>query len=454
MLAFFRDVLSDKPGGLFVAFPRSKKYGRLLYAIDPFPGSLSLAMASEEVILYAYDEEKWGIYYSVRQRQDRDASARVLPRPSSVVRIQEQDLDVTIEKNGRLQATAVTSLTSQWDGLRVLPLELFHTLRVQSVSDATGQPLSFIQEDKDRRPRTSPSFCPRALQPARNSPSVPCMGGRTRSRTRARVITTRWHHQTWYPNTSFEDYATYSPRLSIPKGMQMVATGARISDVNEGDRNISVWKSEGPQTVAGFQFGRFKKKEKKVDGMDFQIEAYANQDVPDAVKGLQGQINMLESQGYRAEATLGTMNTTGMLDKALSEAELAVRLYSDYFGPLPYKRLAVTQQTANNYGQAWPELVWLPITYFYDTTIRHQIGMDDPKGYFKVVEPHEVAHQWWGHTVTWPSYRDQWMSEGFADFSASLFIQVIQKNNSEFIKFWNDERELLTEKNKEGFRAI
>jgi hypothetical protein len=35
-----------------------------------------------------------------------------------------------------------------------------------------------------------------------------------------------------------------------------------------------------------------------------------------------------------------------------------------------------------------------------------------------------------------------------------VFIQVIQKNNSEFIKFWNDQRDLLTEKNKEGFRAI
>ena len=38
--------------------------------------------------------------------------------------------------------------------------------------------------------------------------------------------------------------------------------------------------------------------------------------------------------------------------------------------------------------------------------------------------------------------------------SASLFIQVIQKNPQEFIKFWNDEKELLTEKNKEGFRAV
>jgi len=46
------------------------------------------------------------------------------------------------------------------------------------------------------------------------------------------------------------------------------------------------------------------------------------------------------------------------------------------------------------------------------------------------------------------------MSEGFADMSASLYIQLIEKNPKKFIEFWNDEREMLLERNKEGFRAI
>src|SRR5262249_7088465 len=63
--------------------------------------------------------------------------------------------------------------------------------------------------------------------------------------------------------------------------------------------------------------------------------------------------------------------------------------------------------------------------------------------------------QWWGHTVGWGSYRDQWMSEGFSDFSASLFIQLVLRDHpQDFQKFWNDERDLLINKNKEGFRAI
>ena len=53
---------------------------------------------------------------------------------------------------------------------------------------------------------------------------------------------------------------------------------------------------------------------------------------------------------------------------------------------------------------------------------------------------------WWGDTVGFNSYRDQWMSEGFADMSASLYLSLSEKNPKKFITFWNDERELLLER--------
>ncbi|HEX8719071.1 MAG TPA: M1 family aminopeptidase, partial [Pyrinomonadaceae bacterium] len=58
--------------------------------------------------------------------------------------------------------------------------------------------------------------------------------------------------------------------------------------------------------------------------------------------------------------------------------------------------------------------------------------------------PHEVAHQWWGHIVGWKSYRDQWMSEGFAEFSASLWVQAV-KGPEKFGEFWDAQRRLITE---------
>jgi aminopeptidase N len=68
------------------------------------------------------------------------------------------------------------------------------------------------------------------------------------------------------------------------------------------------------------------------------------------------------------------------------------------------------------------------------------------------VTPHEVAHQWWGHAVGWASYHDQWLSEGFAEFSAGLFLQQAMgpKWQSDYIQFWDRLKKRVMEKNQFG----
>ena len=68
------------------------------------------------------------------------------------------------------------------------------------------------------------------------------------------------------------------------------------------------------------------------------------------------------------------------------------------------------------------------------------------------VTPHEVAHQWWGHAVGWASYHDQWLSEGFAEFSASLFIQQAQGTDwqKDYAQFWERLRKHMLQKNQFG----
>ncbi|MEO8436734.1 MAG: M1 family aminopeptidase, partial [Pyrinomonadaceae bacterium] len=51
----------------------------------------------------------------------------------------------------------------------------------------------------------------------------------------------------------------------------------------------------------------------------------------------------------------------------------------------------------------------------------------------------------WGHMVGWKSYRDQWMSEGFAEFSVSLYIQYVLRDEKKFLSFWNTQRERITQ---------
>jgi hypothetical protein len=441
------DLLSTQPGGYFTAYIHGKRYnGQELLEIDPHAGR-------DQVRFVTYDENHFGVWASFPLSHTHGGT--------HPIRITHQELDTTLEKSANLIGKAKTTFTSQLDGLRVVPLDLFPSLRVKTVTAENGNALSFIQEDK----KDDPDFAvilPEPLVVGGQYTIIATYEGKEAVTNEGAGNYFPVARSNWFPNTpgsAFGEYATYDMTFRIPKGMQMAATGVRVSETNDGGSNVTVWKSEAPQTVAGFSFGRFKVEEGKLDKPEYKLESYANQESPDWVQSLQhaaegDQMGSLNGS-HVSSVALGTMSTTGLNKKALAEGELAVQLYTDYFGPSSFKHLQLTQQTACNFGQSWPELVWVPICYYFDTTVRHQLGMDwGDRGYWKVVTPHEVAHQWWGHTVGFSSGRDQWMSEGFADMSASLFLTVIEKNPKKFITFWNDERDLLLERDAQGYRAI
>ena len=331
---------------------------------------------------------------------------------------------------------------------------------MQSVT-ADGASLPFIQEDKNEDADFA-VILPKALAAGQLYTLTTTYGGKDAVKNEGNGNYYPVSRMNWFPNNSgveFGEFSSYDMTFHIPKGMKMVATGELVSESNDGGHNITVWKSEAPQTVAGFNFGKFKLEEAKLANPQYLVQSFANQDPPSWVQSLKQAASGddLPTDGLHtgAAVALGTMNTTLLNKKALAEGELAIQLYTEYFGPPLFKHLQITQQSACNFGQAWPGLVWIPICYYFDTTVRHQLGLDlADRGYWTVVTPHEVAHQWWGHTVGFDSYRDQWMSEGFADMSASLYIQLIEKNPKRFIEFWDDERTMLLERNTMGFRAI
>ena len=442
------DVLSPSPGRLFVAFIHGKRYnGQELYAIDPHEGR-------DQVSFMTYDENKLGEWASFPMSEGQPGTIG-LP-----IRIDHQQLETTLEKNANLIGRAKTDFTAQLEGVRVVPFNLFRTLRVRSVKSQDGQPLAFIQEDKNDDADFS-VVLPKALAAGEHFTVTTEYEGKEAVVNEGAGNYFPVARMNWYPNNpggSFGEYASYDMTFRIPKGMQIAATGVRLSDTNQGGQNVTTWKSEAPQTVAGFSYGRFKIEEGKLEKPQYLIQSYANQESPDWVNGLQHAASgddLPTMGGHQSEVALGTMSTTGLNKKALAEGQLAVQVYTEYFGPSMFTHMQLTQQSACNFGQSWPELVWIPICYYFDTTVRHQLGMDwGDRGYWKVVTPHEVAHQWWGHTVGFSSGRDQWMSEGFSDMSASLYLTLIEKNPKKFLTFWNDERELLLEKGPEGFRAI
>lgn len=443
------ELLSPDPRPYFLAFIHGKHYNdKELLEIDPDESRYQLNFST-------YDESKQGHWASLTVADP--AARQTFGEP---IHIEHQQLDTTLEKNATLTGKATTTFIALRDGLRVVPFDLFMPLRVESVT-ADGQPLSFIQEDKNDDGDFA-VILPKALTRGEKYTLTAVYGGKQAVTNEGGGNYYPVARDNWYPNDpggGLGEYASYDMTFHIPKGMKMAATGVLVSESEQGGQNVTVWKSEAPQTVAGFSFGKFKIEQAKLTKPEYAIESYANQEPPDWVNSLKlsADADALPTTGsHMSEGSLlGSMSTVGLNKKALAEGELAVQLYTEYFGPSQFKHLQLTQQTACNFGQSWPELVWIPICYYFDTTARHQLGLDwGDRGYWKVVTAHEVAHQWWGHTVGFAYGRDQWMSEGFADMSASLYITLIEKNPKKFITFWNDERDMLLERNAQGFRAI
>jgi len=456
-----QDVDSTQPGGLFVAFVHGKHYeGKTVFTIDPHgaPG-----VYPEEISLETYNENKLGIWTAFHYSEEYASGAAKSSQKNNVVHIEHQQLDTEIDKGGHIDGKAVITLVSRVQGLQVVPFGLFPTLRVSEVRGQSGEALNFIQEDKNEDPQFWVILSRPLAQDERYRVTVKYAGKDAISSEGAGNYYPI-ARSTWYPNSAsheFGEYSTFDMTFRIPKGMTMVATGDRVSEANEGGRNVTTWKADTPIPVAGFNFGQFKQVEGKTEKPPMEVASFANVNPPNWVSSVlqEGEAPTISSTpgaNATARTALGTLDTTILSKKALGEAQFSLAVYSAYFGALPYKHLAMTQQTATNYGQSWPMLVYLPITYLFDETQRHNLGIPDTAvGYFTAVAPHEVAHQWWGHDVGFNCYRDQWMSEGFAELSASLYIQfAYAKEPQRYTKFWNDELKLLTERNKEGIRAI
>jgi hypothetical protein len=420
-----QDVLSTEPGDFFCAFIKGQKYsGKEIYVMDRHgvPADfIDWDVAPEEVAFFTYTDNKIGLWTASHYLDEYANGVASGRQVNESYRILNQKLEVTIEKSGHLTGTATTTILPLTQGLRVIALRLFHKLRVDSVTDENQQPVPYIQEKQDEDYQFSIIL-----------PSSPGFG-KTLSLTTHysgpdAVLSQGWGsfypsaRENWYPNSySTGDYANYQITFRIPKDLTMVATGSKKTERVEGEYGVTEWKTDVPVPVAGFNFGQFKKNEVELPDQGVTLENYAN--------------------------VVLTSSTTNKMKRTLGEGQLAIPLYTDYFGPVPYKRLAITEQAAY-YGQSFANLVFLPIISYSDPG-----AGADAASFFRAVGPHEIAHQWWGNTVGWISYRDQWMGEGFAEFSASLFLQMFFKDGT-YDNFWETEHKLLVEKDKEGFRAI
>jgi hypothetical protein len=428
------DLYNPQRPGFFTAFINGKRFNKLIFQYDPqgIP-----EVSPEEVLLLSYGDTDFGLWTAFHRAQEYANGTVSSDENHRSYDIIHHDID-TVIRGTKLTSTDTLNLRILDGGARVLPFRLFPSLRVSHVRDESGKELDFIQEDKNSDADFAVIW-PQPMEAGKNYKLTIEYGGGDALIDAGNGNYFLVPRSTWYPNnegTVFGDRATFDVTFHFPKGKILVGTGLNTApSTADGDQLVTKWSSGNTElAVAGFNYGNFKKKAVLDPDTGYNIEFYANENTSSQMQGAESN---------------ASMSTTGMGGTMLADSENATRLFSAYFGKLPFNRLALTQQPAGNFGQAWPTLVYMPFTAFMDSTQRYLATGGNVRfasdNFFRYVAPHEIAHQWWGHMVGWKSYHDQWMSEGFAEFSASLYVQQVIRDEHKFLEFWNDQRELITQ---------
>ncbi|HEX8616565.1 MAG TPA: M1 family aminopeptidase [Thermoanaerobaculia bacterium] len=443
--------LVDTPAlPLFIGWVDGKKYPPAVLVVDPL-GAESVRiytgdMGGEQTAMIVSSNDKGGVWYSSRLKSELESGKGRVVQP--LADGEHYVIDSEID-GAKLAATTTLTFTANMP-YRVLPIALTGALTIESAEFAPAgdnpafTAISFIQEEANEDPDAAVVF-PAALTAGKKYLLRIKYAGKEVLSNAGDGNFTITRRSSWYPNVgTFNDLATYELRFRTPQKFEIISVGEQVENRVEGKERIAVWKAKNPIRVAGFNYGRFKKTAQADSDSGMSFEVYTNTGTPDIIR----RIN--DALAYIAETEGGpsniTVNTSSLAQSAMADGINTARTGNRFFGPLTDKRVAITQQSEWFYGQSWPTLIYMPYIAFLNGTQRNTLGMGaEAKDFIDNVGTHELAHQWWGHLVGTKSYRDEWISEGFSEFTSALVAQQTG-GWGKYDEFWEKARRSILEK--------
>jgi hypothetical protein len=431
------DLYNPRYPGFFQAYIFGRKHHDLRYGV--MPRGASGFLGPEEVILVNEDRggDEGGIWYLAHRETEYRNRTASSEEDKRTIDAEHYKIETVIDSGEKLTATAELSFTALVDGERVLHFGLLPALRVTRVT-LEDREVDYIQE-KEKEDGSFNVVLPAPLVKGNKYKIMVEYQGHKVVEDAGGGNFSVGARTSWYPSVNaFNDRATFDLTFKVPKRYVVVGVGKLVKEWTEEGFAASQWVSDIPLAVAGFNYGLYKKKQIVDPETKYTIESYVTAEPPAYLRRFE---------------ELGSMSPASLANSAIVEAQNSVRIFSKYFGDAPYGRIAITQQPAFNFGQSWPTLVYLPVSAFLDSTQRYMImgGINSRFNDFVYeVGSHEVSHQWWGHMVGWASYHDQWLSEGFASFSAGLYLQLTEKTPEKYIHYLDEARKRILEKNEFG----
>ncbi len=424
------------------AYIHGNKHKDMRFFMRTRVGALPQLDSPEEVALINYDQGAMddGVWYLAHLQSEYAERRASSSEDRRLFATRGYKIETIISKNDHLFSTATISFEPLLAGERVLKFGLLPNLRVSSVIDDQAQDIYYVQESR----KEDGSFYVILPEPAelgkQYSITVQYEGDKVLDSAGDGSYYVR-ARTSWYPNLNgFGEHALYDLTFKVPKRYKIISVGKLKGESVEQDYAVTHWVTPTPVAVAGFNIGNYQKLELDDEKTGFKISGYYLTELPDKLSNY---------------SMLKTLAPKSMTKYALEQTRAQLQLCNFFFGKIPYDEISITEQPDFNFGQSWPNLVYLPISAYTDSTQRWMLfGTINSKftGFVQEVTPHEVAHQWWGHAVGWASYHDQWLSEGFAEFSAGLFLQQAMAGDwrKDYIEFWDRLQKRILEKNNFG----
>jgi aminopeptidase N len=423
------DLLGDRSMPCLHSFINGRTLGPFRVEIDErLPEGVRVgAIKNEKGTLYA---DVWCSFPT------KEGESRLPALLLGAIQVKSYTIDTRINPDNSLAGRAELEIESRSRADRVLIFELSRMLNVSNVRDESGQKLTLIQnpsvEGSDTAARGNDWIMVVLSQPY---PAGRVF--RLRFDYQGNVITDVGNgvlyvgdRGSWYPNRGIASRALYDLTFQYPERLTLLATGDRIEEKTADGWKHSHWVSRHPESVAGFNLGVYDSRERKAG--DLAVGVYATREVETELEKRNITLQpMTEVAGRRVgpgDAPLpliprpgSPLDPAALLDSVAEAAADSATFYESLYGPTPYSHLAVSQ-IPGHFGQGWPGLVYLPTLSFLPRADRLRLGIDSGSQEFanQLILAHEIAHQWWGNFVGWLTYRDQWLSEGFATYSAAL----------------------------------
>jgi hypothetical protein len=354
---------------------------------------------------------------------------RKAPQPE--LALKDYRIDATLEPEDLLlRATTNVKFTLTESGDRVLPFDIAGRMQVTSAT-IDGEPAEVLQPESLRS------------NLIRNDGNTLFLVVAPHPLETGRDHEVQFHHEgavvedagnqvyyvgprgTWYPNFEMQ-FARYDLTFRYPKDLGLVTPGDIVSDTTDGDWRITRRVTSVPIRFAGFNLGMYERTQVVRNG--YTVEVCANRAGENALQP-KAAAPGVTPRGRRRATTTEPLpsqlpNPPARLADLANEIASSLEFMTAMFGPPPLRMLEVSP-IPGAFGQGFPGLVYLSTLAYLRSEDQAMASLDRRAQSFFIdlMEAHETAHQWWGNVVSATSYRDNWLMEALANYSALLYLE-------------------------------